>query len=89
MRGKKLVLDGKQHTNQTVCDVHVLEQIHPAILGKRSNSHVLVFGGSTRAHHGFSNFYQLDSKFVYEHIAYSSLEQAFQNTHSRQPTPRH
>ena len=42
-----------------------------------------MFGGSTSAHHGLSNFYQLDSKFVYEHIAYSSAEQAFQHKKAR------
>ena len=81
MRGERLILDGKHYTNQTLCDVP--DQIHPAKLAQRSNNDVLVFGGSTSAHHGLSNFYQLDSKFVYEHIAYSSAEQAFQHKKAR------
>ena len=81
MRGEKLILNGKQYTNQTVCNVP--HQIHPAKLAQRSNNDVLVFGGSTSAHYGLSNFYQMNNKFVYEHIAYSSAEQAFQHKKAR------
>ena len=81
MRGEKLILDGKQYTSQTVCNVPA--QIHPAKLAQRTNNDVLVFGGSTSAHYGLSNFYQLNKKFVYEHIAYSSSEQAFQHKKAR------
>ena len=65
MRGEKLILDGKQYTSQTVCNVPA--QIHPAKLAQRTNNDVLVFGGSTSAHYGLSNFYQMNKKFVYEH----------------------
>ena len=81
MRGEKLILDGKQYTSQTVCNVPA--QIHPANLAQRTNNDVLVFGGSTSAHYGLSNFYQMNKKFVYEHIAYSSSEQAFQHKKAR------
>ena len=81
MRGEKLILDGKQYTSQTVCNVPA--QIHPAKLAQRTNNDVLVFGGSTSAHYGLSNFYQMNKKFVYEHIAYSSSEQAFQHKKAR------
>ena len=47
----------------------------------RSNTDVLVFGGSTSAHHGLSNFYE--DTFVYEHIAYNTAEQACQHKKAR------
>ena len=81
MRGEKLILDGKQYTSQTVCNVPA--QIHPAKLAQGTNNDALVFGGSTSAHYGLSNFYQMNKKFVYEHIAYSSSEQAFQHKKAR------
>ena len=47
----------------------------------RSNTDVLVFRGSTSAHHGLSNFYK--ENFVYEDIAYISAEQAYQHKKDR------
>ena len=79
MRGNKLILNGETFTCSTIN--RVPNSIHPAKLAVRSNTDVLVFGGSTSAHHGLSNFYE--ESFVYEHIAYNTAEQAYQHKKAR------
>ena len=81
MRGDKLILDGKDYT---CSDLHrVPRDVHPAKLAERSDASTLVFGGSTSGHHKLSNFYKIRNNFVYEHISYSSAEQAFQHKKAR------
>ena len=82
MNCEKLILKGKQYTCNTIDTVPL--NIHPGTLAERSNARVLVFGGTTSKHHGLSNFSQIKTNFVYEHIAYSSAEQAFQHKKARQ-----
>ena len=79
MRGNKLILNGKVFSCDDIDKVP--KSIHPAKLAERSNNEVLVFGGSTSAHHGLSNFYE--GRFVYEHIAYNTAEQAYQHKKAR------
>ena len=72
-------LNGETFTCSTIN--RVPNSIHPAKLAVRSNTDVLVFGGSTSAHHGLSNFYE--ENFVYEHIAYNTAEQAYEHKKAR------
>ena len=79
MRGDKLLLDGKVFACSDIERGPTSNQ--PVKLDERSNNDVIVFGGSTSAHHGLSNFYE--GRFVYEHIAYNTAEQAYQHKKAR------
>ena len=81
LRGNQLILDGKHFTTKTISNVP--KSVHPEKLAQKSNDQVLVFGGSTSAHHGLSNFSYIKGKFVYDHIAYNTAEQAFQHAKAR------
>ena len=75
----KLLLDGKVFACSDIERGPTSNQ--PVKLDERSNNDVIVFGGSTSAHHGLSNFYE--GRFVYEHIAYNTAEQAYQHKKAR------
>ena len=82
MRGDKLLLDGKVFTCNDTERGPTSNQ--PVKLDERSNNDVIVFGGSTSSHYGLSNFYE--GRFVYDHIAYNTAEQAYQHKKARPPT---
>ena len=77
------LLNGKRYTCKNIHEVVPLN-IHPRTLAEKSNDQVLVFGGSTSRHHWLSNFSYVKVKFVYEHIQYSTVEQAFQHRKARE-----
>ena len=77
MRGDRLILNGKNYTYDDADQVP--QEVHPSRMAERSNETTLVFGGATSSHHMLSNFYNVKDKFVYEHRAYRSAEQAFQH----------
>ena len=79
MRGDKVLLNGKVFTCSDI--ERGPKSTQPAKLDERSNKDVLVFGGPTNAHYGLSNFYE--ERFVYEHIAYNTAEQAYQHKKAR------
>ena len=81
MRGNRLILNGKQYTCDNIHEVP--ESVNPSKLAEKSNSKMLVFGGSTSSQHKLSNFYKVNGKFVYEHIEYSTSEQAYQHKKAR------
>lgn len=83
MNAERLVLNGKRYTCKNIHEIVPLN-IHPRTLAQKSNDQVLVFGGSTSRHHWLSNFSNVKDKFVYEHIQYSTVEQAFQHKKARE-----
>ena len=81
MRGNQLILNGKHYPCGNLHKVH--KAVNPFKLAEKSNDKVMVFGGSTSSQHMLSNFYKVKEKFVYEHIEYSTAEQAYQHKQSR------
>ena len=79
MLGDKLLLNGKVFTCSDIERGPTSKQ--PVKLDERSNNDALVFGGSTSSHYSLSNFYE--GRFVYEHIAYNTAEQAYQHKKAR------
>ena len=81
MRGNQLILNGRHYTCDNIHEVP--DVVSPSKLAEKSNDKVMVFGGSTSSQHMLSNFYKVKKKFVYEHIEYNTVEQAYQHKKSR------
>ena len=76
----RLKLNNKFYTTDNLHNVPDI--INPASLAERVSAEVYVFGGTTSKFCKHSNFYSRE--FVYEHIQYTSAEQAFQHRKARE-----
>ena len=75
----KLKLKDRLYTVDTLNNLPT--NVHPASLAERSSDDVYVFGGITSRFCKHSNFFV--RKFVYEHISYNTVEQAYQHKKAR------
>ena len=76
----RLKLNDKFYTTDTLHTVPA--SINPASLAERISDEFYVFGGTTSRFCKHSNFFKRE--FVYDHIQYESVEQAFQHRKARE-----
>ena len=80
MRGNLLILNGRHYTCDNIHEVP--DVVSASRIAEKSNDKVMAFGGSTSSQHMLSNFYIVKEKFVYAHIGYNTVEQAYQHKKS-------